>query len=93
MSDQQVCVSCKFYLVEQGARICRRNPPAPVLIPASMVQPAGIMGIWPRTEAEYWCGEWKTKEAGGGVVTLTGQSSHAPQPSPGADQFVPPQQL
>ena len=55
MIPGQCCESCRFF--SALANECRVRPPSPVVgnTPAGQI----ILGIFPATKKENWCGEWK----------------------------------
>ena len=56
----QECGSCACYapLVKQ----CRAHPPLAVAVQGNGGQ-VGAIGIWPATDTENWCGEWRPDTA------------------------------
>jgi hypothetical protein len=62
------CATCRYYLVEATGVVCRRYPPTPAIIPASMLQAATILPLWPNPGAGAWCGEFRPAETVGGVL-------------------------
>src|ERR1017187_5963147 len=48
-SETPSCGTCRFFLVSQ----CRRYPPT--------VLQQSSRDVFPNTDKEYWCGEWKGK--------------------------------
>jgi hypothetical protein len=56
------CGSCRFWWREKSRRgglgwgQCRRMPPA---LPIVRTDKLKLVGIWPETEADDWCGEWQ----------------------------------
>lgn len=52
------CAKCKFFDSEQSAELglCRYNPP--------ISQPSGdTAGVWPKVEANDWCGHFEAVAA------------------------------
>ncbi len=63
------CSTCRYYIVEAQSVTCRRYPPHPFVIPASTLQPAIVVPVWPNPGAAQYCGEWRSSEATiGGVL-------------------------
>ena len=76
--NDQSCKNCQCYHVMGTARgaahICRRNPPAAVPVhvqnPAAMLDPKqppvlqGFQSMYPPTDPNQWCGEWRMKVEG-----------------------------
>lgn len=71
-TTREQCDGCKFWLSgaglmagEEGDRygVCARHAPAPRLMstPTASSGDDAWMAMWPETENEEWCGEWKAK--------------------------------
>lgn len=53
------CAKCRYFDAEQGDALglCRYNPP--------ISQPSGdAAGVWPKVEANDWCGHFEAQLAG-----------------------------
>ncbi len=77
------CSTCRYFLVDGNSTICRRYPPYPLLIPASMVQAAGVLPLWPNPNAEAWCGEHRSVVAPGEVLRFPQRDPGDENPSGG----------
>ena len=65
------CRTCD-YLADAGAGSfqCRRSAPTLVVLgapPGSILRPGAdmspdMLGTWPPTQAELWCGEWRRRD-------------------------------
>lgn len=66
MKNDQSCMNCKFStaasLANVKERLCRRNPPTPLLGPGPNGQPI-IVAQHVSVQAGNWCGEWSAKLA------------------------------
>jgi len=54
------CADCRYWDAagpSDDRRLCRRNPPTKY----GAVGDDYLMGVWPRTEADDWCGEGVAK--------------------------------
>lgn len=47
------CANCAFWVKGE----CRDKVPVPVPLYGDLQ----LVAIWPRTRADHWCGEWKTR--------------------------------
>ena len=59
------CGTCRHYSTKE--RECRRNPPTafPVQRASALTGETttlSVLGIWPATRAENWCGEWEPRD-------------------------------
>ena len=50
--NEETCMTCRFYWGDALDGYCRRFPPRETR--------SGMMGTFPRTPAEGWCGEHAT---------------------------------
>ena len=89
MADQMPgknCGTCRFMRAVHGGHQCHRNPPQAFFIPASgsnhfgQVIPASTISDWPPTTLDRDCGEWKSAEAGAGVVELVPEAATSFRP-------------
>ena len=57
-ADTAACAKCRFFDAERSADLglCRYNPP--------ISQPSGdAAGVWPKVEANDWCGHFEAVTA------------------------------
>jgi hypothetical protein len=65
------CGTCRFWSeMDEGIGECHRAPPAlPATeshVVAAVRMRQGIWdGVWPSTEGDDWCGEWRGKDGDG----------------------------
>ena len=60
MSDER-CRTCRFWMEWSAiSGSCRRVAPAPVVKRSRYESQDGDL-VWPRTDAEDWCGEWQER--------------------------------
>lgn len=73
MNDEQQCARCRFWeeirdtlKADDGRKYrggeCRRLPPVVLMgqMPTLEVK-SGWSGVWPETESDDWCGEFKPR--------------------------------
>jgi hypothetical protein len=60
MDPKKTCLTCAYFAAL--AKECHINPPLAVVLPKPSGE-IGIMGYFPGTKAENFCGKWK-KEGG-----------------------------
>jgi len=59
------CDACRYWWQEKVRRTaagwgqCRRMPPS---LPSDREDKLKLVGIWPETEANDWCGEWRARD-------------------------------
>lgn len=59
------CDACRYWWQEKVRRTaagwgqCRRMPPS---LPSDREDKLKLVGIWPETEADDWCGEWQARD-------------------------------
>ena len=73
MADQapeKNCGTCRFIRAVHGGHQCHRWPPQAFFIPASGLSGPQTISDWPPVMVVNDCGEWRTKDAGAGVVEL-----------------------
>ena len=60
MSDKPTCRTCGFWKVDQhDIGYCVRHAPSrPLVISTSIYDADRMPGLWPRTRAHDFCGEW-----------------------------------
>ena len=88
MADQapeKNCGNCRFVRPVPGGHKCHRWPPQAFFIPASGSDPLGrvqrgpeTISDWPPVVSHEDCGEWRTKDAGAGLVSLANQRPGSP---------------
>ena len=70
MSDE-ACGSCRFWQTDgKPEGLCRRGPPAPVLIPGNGMMGPTVLAIHPPRQAPDWCGEYRPKQEPATVTLL-----------------------
>jgi hypothetical protein len=53
--SEEICGNCKYYLpCDEDEGVCRRYPPA--------IVEYGEESVFPDTNIDIWCGEWKPEE-------------------------------
>lgn len=78
------CATCRYFLVEAQRTICRRYPPVAIVIPASMIEAARIMPLWPNPDPGAYCGEYRPAEVAlGGVLRFPQRDTGDENPSGG----------
>ena len=63
------CDACRFWEVmddepleepDNREGLCKRHPPVPVALPDVVTGDWEVMGRWPLTIADDWCGEYQS---------------------------------
>ncbi len=63
MADE-ACGNCRYYIQDDKRAECHRRTPFPFVLPATMMQAATVIALWPTPPPHEWCAEWRSRAGG-----------------------------